>query len=167
MSPPESEVRDVIRELGAHDLDALADLHAACFSDAWDVDALATLLAMPGSFALLAVGRGPGDLPDLRGFVMVRAIAGEAEIISLGVRPSLRRAGLGHRLLAAASREAVSCGARRLFLEVAEDNAAARALYRAAGLADVGRRPKYYQRADGDVAALVLARDLHGGNHGS
>jgi ribosomal-protein-alanine N-acetyltransferase len=160
VSGSKSDPADVIREMDPADLDSLAELHAACFSEAWDADALATLLAMPGSFALLAVVPGPGDLPDLSGFAMARAIAGEAEIISLCVRPALRRKGLGHRLLAAVSHEAARRGARRLFLEVAEDNAAARALYRAAGLAAVGRRPKYYQRADGEVAALVLARDL-------
>ncbi|HEY0838393.1 MAG TPA: alanine acetyltransferase, partial [Azospirillum sp.] len=42
----------------------------------------------------------------------------------------------------------------------AEDNAAARALYAAAGFATVGRRPGYYKRPDGRVAALVLRRSF-------
>jgi len=113
MSGAKSDPADIIREMDPEDLDRLAKLHAACFSEAWDADALATLLAMPGSFALLAVVPAPGDLPELSGFVMVRAIAGEAEIITLGVRPSLRRKGLGHRLLVAASRE----GLAKLFPE--------------------------------------------------
>jgi ribosomal-protein-alanine N-acetyltransferase len=44
-----------------------------------------------------------------------------------------------------------------MFLEVAEANAAARALYAAAGFAEVGRRRRYY--ADGGDA-LVLRRGL-------
>jgi ribosomal-protein-alanine N-acetyltransferase len=47
-----------------------------------------------------------------------------------------------------------------MFLEVSERNAAARALYAAAGFAEVGRRRRYY--ADG-ADALVLRRDLTGG----
>ena len=49
-----------------------------------------------------------------------------------------------------------------MFLEVAEDNRAARALYAAAGFASVGRRPAYYARpgAADAVAALILRRDL-------
>jgi ribosomal-protein-alanine N-acetyltransferase len=46
-----------------------------------------------------------------------------------------------------------------LFLEVAEPNMAARALYAGAGAKDVGRRRRYY--ADG-ADALVLRIDLAG-----
>ena len=49
----------------------------------------------------------------------------------------------------------------RLFLEVAEDNAAARALYATAGFAEAGRRRGYYAAADGGRRdALLLALDL-------
>jgi ribosomal-protein-alanine N-acetyltransferase len=44
-----------------------------------------------------------------------------------------------------------------VFLEVDENNAPARALYRRAGFADVGRRKSYYQSG---ASALVLRRDL-------
>jgi ribosomal-protein-alanine N-acetyltransferase len=53
--------------------------------------------------------------------------------------------------------EAVRRGAVEIFLEVAEPNAAARALYACAGAREVGRRPRYY--ADG-ADALVLRIDL-------
>ncbi|MFA4893699.1 GNAT family N-acetyltransferase, partial [Brevundimonas sp.] len=57
--------------------------------------------------------------------------------------------------------EAAARGARRLFLEVAEDNEAARALYGRAGFSEAGRRPRYYARADGSRRdALLLALDL-------
>src|ERR1700758_1501447 len=89
-----------VRPLGAFELAALAELHAACFEDAWDEAALAALLAMPGAFALIA----EADRAD--GFVIARAAAGEAEILSLGVRPDLRRRGLGRSLLQSAIAEA-------------------------------------------------------------
>jgi ribosomal-protein-alanine N-acetyltransferase len=47
-------------------------------------------------------------------------------------------------------------GARRGFLEVAEDNDAALALYTAAGFAAIGRRPAYYRGRSGARAALTL-----------
>ena len=47
-----------------------------------------------------------------------------------------------------------------MFLEVAEDNAAARDLYERQGFRPVGRREDYYRTASGTVAALVLRRDL-------
>ena len=52
-----------------------------------------------------------------------------------------------------------AAGAARLFLEVAENNPAATAFYRAAGFEPVGRRAKYYQGED----ALVLAKALRAG----
>ena len=44
---------------------------------------------------------------------------------------------------------------------MAEDNAAAIALYRAAGFVEAGRRPGYYPRSDGPAAAaLILTLDI-------
>lgn len=159
----------VVRPVGAFELGVLAELHAACFADAWDAEALAAVLAMPGAFALVASGgERAGDGPGAIGFVIARAIAGEAEILALGVRSPARRRGLGRRLLAAASAEAGARGTGRLFLEVAADNWAARALYLGAGFAQIGRRANYYRRSGGGVAALILARDIAiGGNPGS
>jgi ribosomal-protein-alanine N-acetyltransferase len=142
-------------------LAALAELHAACFEDAWDQSALAALLAMPGAFALIADAGGAGSEDAIPGgFIMVRAIAGEAEVLSLGVRPAARRRGLGRRLLAAALAEAGAHGAAKLFLEVAIDNLPARALYLAGGFAQVGRRANYYSRPGEAATALVLAKAI-------
>ena len=50
-------------------------------------------------------------------------------------------------------------GLRELYLEVAEDNASARGLYRALGFAQVGRRPGYNDRPPTEaVDALTLRR---------
>ena len=138
----------------------LAELHAACFDERWDAPALASLLAMPGALAFLASGPlGDGDEQPL-GFVLLRAIAGEAEIISIGVRPEARRAGIGHRLMDAALAAAAAGGAERLFLEVAADNWQALGLYLSYDFTEVGRRPNYYRRNDGGIMALVLSKPI-------
>jgi len=108
-----------IHALVPAELDDLARLHGECFAEAWDADALATLLAMPGAFALLAQEEDKGAL---LGFVMIRGAGDEAEIITLGVDPGRRRRGLGRALLAAGLSEAAARGSARLFLEVAADN---------------------------------------------
>jgi [ribosomal protein S18]-alanine N-acetyltransferase len=141
-----------VRPFQATDLALLAGLHAACFADAWNEATLSELLASPGVFALLA-GRG-------KGFVLARAVASEAEILSIAVLPGCRRKGLACRLLSAAAIEAKRRGANKLFLEVASDNGPALALYRQAGFAKVGQRAGYYHRPEGAVAAEVLALDL-------
>ena len=141
-----------VRPLAATDLVLLAGLHAACFADAWSEATLTELLASPGVFAFLAEG---GE-----GFVLARAIAGEAEILSIGVLPAHHRKGIARRLLSAAATEAKHRGAARLFLEVASDHDPALALYRQAGFAKIGRRAGYYRRPTGTVAAEVFAVDL-------
>ena len=140
------------RALVATDLGLVARLHAECFEDAWDEQALAALLAMPGAFGLL------GEAQD--GFILLRAIGGEAEILSLGVTPAARRRGVARGLLSAALDECRQRGAEKLYLEVACDNFAALGLYSAAGFVEIGRRRNYYVRAGVTVDALVLARDV-------
>lgn len=130
---------------------ALAAIHAEAFDTPWSADAFAALLAQPGVMLEAA--------PD--GFVMVQAAADEAEILTLAVRPAARRRGVATALVEMAARRAELAGAGRLFLEVAEDNLAARALYARLGFEPVGRRPRYYARANGPaVDALLLARNL-------
>ncbi len=64
-------------------------------------------------------------------------------------------------LLVASIAAATAAESRALFLEVAEDNAAARALYELHDFRPVGRRPDYYRMRDGStVAALTMRRDL-------
>jgi len=137
----------------------LAALHALCFpDDPWDAGLLARLLAMPGVIGLFAA-----DAVDAapNGLVLVRVAADEAEILTIGVAPAVRGRGLGARLVAAAAARAAAAGALSLFLEVAEDNLAARALYAHHGFATVGRRQAYYIRPGGEaVAALVLGLSL-------
>lgn len=129
----------------------LAGLHAAAFSTPWDAAALQALLEQTGVFVI--------EEPD--GFILLRTVADEAEILTLAVRPGARRLGLGARLVREGGTMAAARGAARLFLEVADDNPAALALYARAGFAEVGRRPRYYARASGDRQdALILALNL-------
>lgn len=94
------------------------------------------------------------------GFALFALAADEAEVLTLAVAPGARRRGLGAALLAAAAAAAAARGARSIHLEVAEDNAAARALYARAGFAETGRRRGYYARPGGRTDALRLRRAL-------
>jgi ribosomal-protein-alanine N-acetyltransferase len=127
---------------------AMATMHAACFPPEarWGADAMALQLGLPGAFGFI----------DARGgFVLARVAADEAEILTLAVLPAVRRGGVARALLRRAVAAAADAGAASLFLEVAEGNAAARALYAAEGFCPVGRRRRYYP---GGGDALVLRR---------
>ncbi|MGV8930128.1 MAG: GNAT family N-acetyltransferase [Brevundimonas sp.] len=129
----------------------LAAIHATAFAAPWDTAALRALLDQAGVFVL----------EDSEGFILLRAVADEAEILTLAVRPAARRQGVGARLVARGAEEATAWGATRLFLEVADDNAAGLALYAGAGFVEAGRRPGYYARPDGTRRdALILALNL-------
>ena len=73
----------------------------------------------------------------------------------------MRRGGIARDLLDATIAALAKDGMRALFLEVAEDNTAGRALYAAAGFTAVGRRADCYRRNGAEpVAALVLRREI-------
>ncbi|PWC32292.1 N-acetyltransferase [Azospirillum sp. TSO35-2] len=150
-----------LHRAGPLEAGVVAALQQACFpDDPWDEASVATLTGPPGGFAVLALGGEPDGAPV--GFVMARVAGEDAEILAIGVLPAARRTGVGRRLVEAAAAGSHDLGATALFLEVAEDNQAAWTLYKACGFFSVGRRPGYYKRPDGRVAALVLRRDLGG-----
>ncbi len=75
------------------------------------------------------------------------ALAGrEAGISCMAVRPEARRRGHARAVLCALARAAADRGAELLWLQVAERNDAARALYRTAGF-DTAWRYHYRTRA--------------------
>ena len=130
---------------------ALAALHAQAFDTPWSATAFADLLAQPG-VALVAQ-------PD--GFILLRVVADEAEVLTLAVSPDARRQGLGRRLVEAGLANVEAAGAARVFLEVADDNVGALALYARCGFEPAGRRRSYYARSDGSRRdALLLALNL-------
>jgi ribosomal-protein-alanine N-acetyltransferase len=62
---------------------------------------------------------------SVEGFIICRTVCDEAEIITLCVIPQFRKRGAGKALLAKAEDCAKNRSARKMFLEVAEDNVAA------------------------------------------
>ncbi|MEQ8193281.1 MAG: GNAT family N-acetyltransferase [Rhodospirillales bacterium] len=135
----------------------LAELYRACFETPWREKDIAEILAMPGAFGLIA---SVADAPA--GFILARGAGGEGEIVTLGVLAPYRRRGLAGALVRAAEEALGQAGADRIFLEVAETNAAARALYRALGYREAGRRAGYYRTPAGPVDALILRADRGG-----
>ncbi|MEK9970073.1 MAG: tRNA (adenosine(37)-N6)-threonylcarbamoyltransferase complex dimerization subunit type 1 TsaB [Ferrovibrio sp.] len=150
-----------IQVCGPESAAVLAALHGDAFAggpggaggEVWSETSLRDLLAMPGALALLALH---GDQPV--GFILLRQAVDEAEIITLAVQPGLRRRGVARRLLAVGLDKMAGRGAPTCFLEVAEDNAAARGLYADAGFVEVGRRRGYYRDAAGGKHDAIAMR---------
>lgn len=137
------------------DAAVLAAIHAACFARGWDQDSMAQFISGPGCLVLVAsrAQSGPVD-----GFLIARKAGDEAEILTLAVHPACRRAGLARALVEMAMTRLSAAGAQKLFLEVDEANAPARALYRRFGAEEVGHRRRYYEHgADAVIFSLALS----------
>lgn len=136
-----------------------AALHATSFDAPWSGEEFAGLLAQPGVAGLMWTPAEP------QGFILIRAVADEAEILTLAVAPVYRRRGVAAMLLGEAIRLLRAGGTHRLFLEVAADNPAAIGLYRAAGFVTSGQRARYYDRGAGKprADAIIMTLDVETG----
>ena len=140
-----------MKSLAVEDSPAAAILHAASFDRPWSAQEIAELLAA-GAFGVLSDD----------GFILCREGGGEAEILTIAVSPAVRGRGQGRALVEAAVAAAVAQGAETMFLEVAADNRAALALYRAAGFSQAGLRRGYYPTEGTQmIDALILRRALN------
>ncbi len=145
-----------VRAVTAAETSILEALHGECFDSAWTKQDFAALLAMPGASAQLAM-----DADEPVGFIVSRAVADEAEIITIATRPFAQRRGVAKSLLNHQFTEFSGKGVATCFIEVAASNTTARALYASCGFHEAGSRQNYYHRSDGSREdALVMRKNL-------
>lgn len=133
----------------------MAAVHAQAFDKPWDENDFEDLLDGEGIFGIVARDEDPA------GVVICRTVAGEAEILTVGVAGWARRAGIGRSLMIAAMDLARKAGASQMFLEVDVANPAAIKLYERLGFQRTGHRKAYYDRGAAGLAdALVMRLDL-------
>jgi len=142
----EVAAQPVIRRARVEEAACLAAIHADAFrhGDNWTRDVFSLQIALPNVIALS---------DGYNGLVLVRVTADESEILTLAVRSTARRHGLGTELLKEAIARAAAAGANVMFLEVSIKNTAAQALYGQFGFRRVGLRRRYY--SDGTDAAVM------------
>jgi ribosomal-protein-alanine N-acetyltransferase len=121
----------------------------------WPEESYRESLSLPGMVALVSERDG-----RVKGFLIGRQVADEAEILNLAVEPLGRRRGEGGGLLKAAMHEFRARGASRVFLEVRLSNATGIAFYERRGFFKTGGRAGYYR--DPEEAAIVMELKLAG-----
>ena len=95
------------------------------------------------------------------GFAVGQVILDEAELFLIMTKPEHRKQGVGHRILATFEQQAFQNAVRRIILEVADTNAAARALYSVNGYQQIAVRKNYYTFPNGSHAdAIVMEKHL-------
>ncbi len=140
-----------VRRIGASDAAAMASLHAQCFDRPWS----ALDMAVHAGRDLCL-----GIKEPLASFAILRLSDVDAEVLTIATGPAQRGNGLAGLVLVKAEESCRTKGLRDIFLEVAEDNAPARALYKRLGYEPIGRRPAYYKRSRGRIAAITYRRIL-------
>ncbi len=134
----------------------LAALHAASFgASSWSVEQITESLRLDTTQAWIVY-----EDTTPQGFMLCQWIGREAEILTLCVTPSAQRKGFGLNLLQSMLTSIGHKETQRVYLEVAVDNHAARALYEKCGFRVIGRRANYYHRDQKRVDAILLALEL-------
>ena len=134
----------------------IAAIHARCFEHPWSTGVFADLAGKPHHRLYVLE-----DEERIISFILITVVAGEAEILTLATDPDRQDRGFGRRLLEEVIAELRTEGHESLFLEVAVDNVAALALYKACGFEPAGLRKAYYSRnqgppVDGHILRLAL-----------
>jgi len=92
---------------------------------------------------------------------VVQVILDEAELFLIMTKPERRGQGVGHQILAKFEQRALQNNIRRIILEVAYSNSAARALYTSSGYQQIAVRKNYYTFSNGShVDAIVMEKHL-------
>lgn len=119
----------LIREAEEKDVSAIYDIGCLCFSDAWRRETVHhDLMENEHSFYLVAEEDG-----FITGYGCFWFIAGEAQLVNIGVRPCSRRQGIGRMLLQKGIEEALGRGMQTMFLEVRVSNLSAQKMYETFG----------------------------------
>ena len=163
--PPGPRIRAAV----AADLPAIIALQARCFPTPLPAAHLQReLLINPLAEFLVAEANAaetgfdePRAPTSIVGYLSVWWVVEEAHVSAIAVDPEWRRRGVARALMRALVERALARDIGTLTLEVREGNHAARRLYAALGLREVGRRRGYY--ADTGEDALILTGPLAGG----
>ena len=130
---------------------SIAALESECLECPWSEKQIAESIESPGYTFFVACLGG-----TFAGYIGIEWCLDEGNICNVAVSPNARRAGVATALVEALVDEAKRRGAVRLFLEVNENNAAAKSLYDKFGFTVSYRRPNYY----GSEAAFVMVKEI-------
>ena len=126
--------------------DELSNLHKKCFPmHPWSADDFRDLKKS-----------GCEIIMSENGFIVYRTVADEAEIITIGVNPEMRRNGIASAMIGIIEKNIKNQGVKKIFLEVSAANIPAQKLYENSGYKTIGSRPKYYDGID----AILMSKEL-------
>jgi len=149
----------VIRKASKSDIPAILEIERSLFSDPWDERLFEEALASGNKAIIVSEESG-----IVNGYAVFEHILDEGHITDLAVAKDQQRQGIASALVDSVLEEADKLGSSKIFLEVRENNEAARKLYSKLGFREMGRRKAYYPKANEDAVTLVyICKDLPAG----
>ncbi len=145
-----------VRAAARSDLALVAELEKRLFPDAWTESMLEDCLKQK-HYRIIVCGDGEDGVD---GYLISTHVAGDAELLRIGVAPEKRRRGIGRRLMESFAGQCAGLETPSAFLEVRASNRGAILLYRQFGFETVGVRKRYYHHPEED--ALLMSS--HAGN---
>jgi tRNA threonylcarbamoyladenosine biosynthesis protein TsaB len=130
------------RPMTTADLDRVMAVEVRCYSHPWSRGNFEDSLRSGYLAEVAEAAENEGG--ELLAYQVAMKASDELHLLNLTVAPERQRRGLGRAALERLGAHAARLGAGSLWLEVRESNARARAVYRAAGWQEVGRRRGYY-----------------------
>ena len=142
----------IVRNMIESDVEEIVSMESAIFSDAWTARSIEETYNQSQAFIVTA------ELNNkLAGYCIVYFVLDEGEIARIAVDKSLRRQGVGRKLLEQVEIICKEKGITRLMLDVRESNENARAFYKSLGFEEDGVRKNFYEMPKEDAVLMSKA----------
>lgn len=148
-----------VRNMIESDLEAIASLENAVFSDAWTAKSLQDTYHQAQTFIVTAELDG-----KVAGYCIVYFVLDEGEIARVAVDNSCRRQGVGRSILEQVEKMCQAKGIIRLMLDVREGNDSARKFYQSLGFEEDGIRKNFYTLPEENailMSKIVISPDVN------
>lgn len=151
--------RIVVGRMSPEDLGEIIRLEKESFTDPWPKKGFEVQLADGASIMLTArLMDSSSGVGEIVGYLCAYHILEELQLASVAVKEAFRRQGIARRLILEMIWQGREQGAKEIWLDVRESNAAARRLYGELGFGEMYRRKNYYRKPKED--SLVLFRPV-------
>ena len=142
-----------IRTMTGQDCAIVAGLEKEIFTMPWSEEGFRSAVLIPQNVFLVAEDAG-----EICGYLGMYTSIDEGEITNVGVAPSYRNRGIGHKLVQAALAMAKQQDLTKIVLEVRVSNASAIHLYEKCGFVNVGVRKGFYEQPKEDAYIMICNR---------
>ena len=146
-------------ELKEEDISEIAEIEASLFKNqAWSLELIRSELERPENLVIVV----KDDFLGVIGYIIIKVLLDEAEILRFGVKKENQGKGIGKGLLIVALDELRRRGLKKVFLEVSADNIKAQRLYEKFEFKKIGERKDYYSPGK---PAFVMCKILEEESH--